>query len=116
MTNEEVNKLVAEKVMKWDVNFMSARDPGGAKRLHWRDDENSTMYLPSQWCPSENMEQAWEVVEKMREEGIVFDYNNRSTPGVATFGYGQEGECFVGAEEAPRAISLAALKFIGIKV
>ena len=70
MTNEEINKLVAEKVMGWDVNFMSARELHGKKRLHWRDHENSTIYLPEQWCPSENDEVAMQVVDKILSNWI----------------------------------------------
>ncbi len=125
MTNEEINKLVAEKVMEWNVNFMSARDPHcrGEKRLHWRDDKNGTMYLPDQWQPSEDDSNAMEVVEHILEkwgtyvriegcahspeDGVLWNVRFKNTNGLD-----EEADDY----SRNRGICVAALKTVGIKV
>jgi hypothetical protein len=65
ITDAEIDRLVAEKVMEWDVNFMSERPPFQESRVHWRDHENNTIYLPEQWCPSGSEEASMRVVDKV---------------------------------------------------
>lgn len=72
----DLDKLVAEKVMGWDVHFKvdPQDDPTGSRagRDHFYDRENRTIYLPGQWTPSTSEEHAFEVVLKMRKDGFSF--------------------------------------------
>ncbi len=123
MTPQEGDKLVAEKVMGWDVNFMAARDPGSEQRLHWKDCENSTLYLPEQWCPSESREAAMDVVEK-----ILSDWKNEveihATACAPNDGvlWSVRFKNMEGQDEKEddysfeHAVVRAALKFVGVKI
>lgn len=74
MSDLDLDRLVAEKVMGWDVHY---RLPAGERPSHegvehWRDHRNNTIYLPGQWSPTTSEEAAFEVVRKMRSDGFSF--------------------------------------------
>lgn len=105
MTNQEINKEIAEKVMGWKDG------------KHPHDD-----FLNSGWgggyvfSPSTDISDAWLVVEKMREKGFWFDLNNgEGDSWDANF----EEKTLIaelhsvrGEKSAPLAICKAALKAI----
>lgn len=110
----ELDALVAEKVMGWDIHFRDRKFRGGIE--HWRDPENSTLLLPDQYCPSSDIALAWQVVRKMsprelfisREEGR--GWNVRFMPATND---GLSGGSAVGCETAALAICRAALRCVG---
>lgn len=69
----DVDRLVARHIMEWDVNFVEPGFRGG--RVHWRDAENSTCYLPGQWSPSMNIVDAMQAAEKF-DRGFILSRGN----------------------------------------
>lgn len=74
MSDLDLDRLVAEKVMGWDVHY---RLPAGERPSHegvehWRDHRNNTIYLPGQWSPATSEEAAFDVVRQMRSDGFSF--------------------------------------------
>ena len=73
------------------------------------------------WRPSARIEQAWMVVEKMKEEGFQFELNNGNFPEdgeewfaqFETVDYLRGGQAF--SQTAPMAICLASLEAKEIK-
>jgi hypothetical protein len=93
MTNQELDKLVAEKVMGWDVHYILpfGQRPHHEGVEHFFDHENNTNFLPGQWTPSESEEAAFEVVHKMRNDGFSFKlfqaqtcFGNNNDPAIKT--------------------------------
>lgn len=101
----ELDALVAEKVMGWNVHFVEPELRNG--REHWRDPVHNTLYLPSQWCPSGDIAAAWEVVEKVVPGPQGFNLY-LSSAWQASFAGGTAV-----ARTAPLAICRAALKAVG---
>ena len=65
MTNHEINKVLAEKIMGWHlVEDYSAGHyyPTGA----WLDISDKVQYWTEPWEPAENIAQAFEAAEKIR--------------------------------------------------
>jgi hypothetical protein len=89
MTNREIDKLIAEKVMGWDVHYMLpfGERPSHEGVAHFKDHVNNTIYLPGQWTPSESEEAAFEVVAKLRKDGFSFKlWQPNIGPHLAPFG------------------------------
>ena len=59
----ELDALIAEKVMGWDVHH---REPGFVLGEVWRDPAHSTLYRAGQWCPSSDWSAAFEVVNSIK--------------------------------------------------
>lgn len=112
---EELDALVAEKVMGWDVHFRLklGERPHHEGREHLRDPEHNTVYLPEQWCPSSDITAAFEVVSKV---GIgltlhwVPDQKNLDVYGGAGSWVAATSGIAERAETAPLAICRWALK------
>jgi hypothetical protein len=49
----EVDRLAAQLVLRWDVEFRDPRARGG--RVHYYDPTDNVARLPEQWRPSENV-------------------------------------------------------------
>lgn len=79
----DLDRLVAEKVMGWDVHFKlkPGERPLHEGEEHFRDPQNNTIYLPGQWSPSTSEEAALDVVRKMRGDGFSFKLWQPSTKG-----------------------------------
>jgi len=104
----EINSLVAEKIMDWAVN---ENTPYGDIFI---DNEGSIIPL---FYPSWQMEDAWKVVEKLREKGMLIKLYEADQHYSAFFRkvgsfYFDSAE----ADSAPMAICLAALKTVGVEV
>lgn len=103
----DVDRLVARHIMGWNVEHVDPTFRGG--RLHWRDPENSTLYLPDQWSPSTIMCNAMEAVEKF-DRGFILSrghakaWNVDFYPNIDT----------VTAETPELAITVGLLKAAGI--
>jgi hypothetical protein len=109
---QELDALVAEKVMGWDIHFKDPELRGGKE--HWRDHERSTNWLPEQWCPSSDISAAWEVLEKVQDVGSLERFGG--------FGWRCEVhsvspnfvDCAAEGDTAPLAICRAALKAVSL--
>lgn len=60
-----MDSMLANDVMGWETGPMYRANEALA-RLHFFDRKTKTMYLPEQWQPSVSVEQAMDVVEKIR--------------------------------------------------
>jgi hypothetical protein len=111
--SRELDALVAEKVMGWKAE----RRPTGNLMAILPDDsrvcvEHVQGCLPARrWNPSEDIAVAWEVVEKMRERGLLLKLHQGNPHGWTA----QFAEVWHVDLTAPLAICLAALKAIGVK-
>ncbi len=97
----ELDRLVAEKIMGWRYEIDSG--------VHLYMYDNGACRLVSDWSPSTDMLNAWEVVKKA--DLLISNCMIRLENGVLI------GNCEVGdgvfGESAPHAICLAALESIG---
>ncbi len=97
----EIDKLVAEKVMGFEVT----------KDREIRQDRKIFRIPPY----SRNIEFAWKVVEKLRENFWVQVESGKTN--LCSIGeYGVVGSVVHGSDTAPLAICLAALKAVGVEV
>jgi len=114
---QDLDALIAETVMGWDIHFS---DPGFRGGLpHWRDPENSTLYGPGNWSPSTDIEAAWKVVEKLRSYSFDFDFfaskirvPDGKKPWIKAAFHSRTDIYSSEADTAELAISRAALKAI----
>jgi hypothetical protein len=58
----EMNELIAEKVMGWDIHPASP-DPW-ERELAWYSDDGKLQGGYGYWRPSENIADAWQVIDK----------------------------------------------------
>jgi len=115
MTDEELIKAVAEKVMGWEFY------PGETNRIpdYWYDQNASRDYrfvMPtSDWNPLTNANHTMMVVERMRELGFNFWIEAQvGTPWIVMFHMPLKG--VVGRHEhenVGHAVCLAAIKAVG---
>jgi len=112
MTNQELDRLAAEKAMGWHMGALVG-EPA------WLDQSNTIIYFCADWHPSTNREQAMMLLDKMGAEqyalcknppefrsGYSFDFWRRCD------GRGYKGD---GDSEA-LAITEACLRSVGEKV
>ena len=114
----ELDALVAERVMGWDIHPVSP-DPY-EKELAWYSEDGKLQCGDEYWKPSENIADAFQVVEKMKELGYkVQRFGTGDLMGdkwQASFAdvyrivsyKGDKGD-FADADTLPLAISQAAL-------
>ena len=107
----ELDALVAEKVMGWDVKYS---DPTFRNdEIHWRDPFNKTIYRVGEWSPSSNIAAAWEVVKKMALAQYQVRLSNKSFDDRWWWCYFDGGKLNVAqAHTVPLAICRAALKAV----
>lgn len=105
--SRELDAQVAEKVMGW----FKSREDGGVKHM-WRGRDLGLLEADGEWSPSTRIEDAWMVVEKMREIGWFLTLRVGEEACHADF-YRHPAEGVDGvsesAESAPEAICLAAI-------
>lgn len=117
MNNREIDRLIAEKVMGWEVKEIPSKKFLDAYVLYKRP--NQSNINDHQWNPSTYIQDAWQIVEKFdfasvdRITGYGEFYN--VTLSVAEED-GTYSEVEAKADTAPMAICLAALKAVGIEV
>lgn len=113
MNLDKINELVATRVMGWH-KFSSPIWDGSSV---WSDEEDNWHGDVDDFNPSENIRDAWAVVEKFdridveRENGEYFAciYNGINSDGSYTV-YASE------AKTAPMAICLATLESVGVEI
>ncbi|WP_276666029.1 BC1872 family protein [Caldibacillus debilis] len=109
MNNHEIDRLVAEKVMGWDL-YVS---PYGS----WYC--TGKAYIPnSKFTPTTEIKDAWQVVEKLKIEVIPLAGQPPKNMRYQAKIYNRQlGKCYEAfAETAQLAICLAALKAVGVEV
>ena len=103
----ELDALVAEKVMGWDLSFEFSTH--GKKETGWLDPVAHFIHRKGQWSPSEDIAAAWQVVEKALPGFVLTEASNQHwmacTAHVNALG-----------ETPAHAICLAALKVVGVEV
>ena len=112
MTNAEIDKLVAEKIMGWTlpeetITYWS----------NWRDANGNELRSVKAWQPTSDIAQAWQVIEKLSQGGNDFDTWKRFSDILekhAAIHY-----CSLwgfSSSEASRIICMAALRALGVEV
>lgn len=109
MENHEIDKLIAEKVMGWEVQCFP--NLGTCEAI--TDDE--ILMIGEDFAPSTQIEDAWRVVDAWFSSYGTFELNSyENTVKCWVCQFGNHG--YVTADSAPLAISLAALKAVGVEV
>jgi hypothetical protein len=103
LTNAQIDRMTAEKVMGWEME----------KNWHgeyWTEFARPTMYKSycSHWKPSINLNQAWQVVEKLDCEVALFKERNSKICKVII----HNTKCVAENVSPARAICLAALQVV----
>ena len=134
MTDTELDALIAEKVMGWKL--LVVQDPSRAINFgdhfeNWVADngDGPGMYAPYEWKPSESIDLAMKVVEKMGDwDGFDFmlTHQFKNHIGMRSWSagfveYNDDGsyEWHALGEHSTspaRAICLAALKAMGVEI
>ncbi|WP_182200111.1 BC1872 family protein [Paraliobacillus salinarum] len=117
MNNREIDRLIAEKVMDWDIEEF--RNIGIVRAYA----EDEVITIPDNFCPSESIEDAWEVVGELRkfrgfsihdawdeEDNLIYSACFLYNDGAHAIDY----QAY--AKTAPLAICKAALKSVGVEV
>lgn len=99
--SREIDQLIAEKVMGWRTHSHSP--------FMWYT--GGTSRLKTDFCPSKDIGNAWEVVEKMNCPYCM--WNDEDGNHLIHFG---NMEHIGKSEEAPMAIAIASLKAKGVEV
>ncbi|HEY8542624.1 MAG TPA: hypothetical protein VIL29_09590 [Pseudothermotoga sp.] len=116
MKLREIDRLVAEKVMGWepyydDGDLISFITDAGS--LFFSDDDEC------EWNPTTTIQHAWQVVEKLIDNGYDFTIYNHNKEFNVEINIEEDDKhlWFYGeANSAPLAICLAALKAVGVEV
>jgi hypothetical protein len=116
MNLREIDRLVATKVMGWKIYADSA----GYK--FWsinEDDRSRIIYSVTSFEPTKDIADAWQVVEKLIDEGYDINVYNHNKEFNVEINIEEDDKhlWFYGeADSAPLAICLAALKAVGVEV
>jgi len=113
VTDDEINRLVAEKVMGW----ISAGDCWAEKG--WRSKDGAQRRRKDYFDPCNSWKAMDEVIEKVCKGKYEFSlhrsYEN-GTWSVRLMAWGEEEIWFRQVRTAPKAVALAALKVRGVDV
>ncbi|WP_199425796.1 BC1872 family protein [Thermaerobacillus caldiproteolyticus] len=116
MNLREIDRLVAEHVMGWepvydDGDLISFVTEFGI--LFFSDDDER------EWSPTIDIADAWQVVEKLIDEGYDINVYNHNKEFNVEINIEEDDKhlWFYGeADSAPLAICLAALKAVGVNI
>jgi hypothetical protein len=115
VTDRELDALVAEKVMGWTYYPLAGRWAVPNSRP-----ESNTVANPDFPRYSADIAAAWEVVEKLGNEGCYIGASIQLSPngraGCSFHSPDTGDHAMIWNDSAPRAICLAALKAVGVKV
>lgn len=111
MDNREIDRLTAEKVMGWHAKKDLSKYPNAG----WYDKDGQFVERAIMWDPSENIERAWQVVEKMLSEKHYFSIQAHTfyIPPAWVVRMGEQEET---NQSISLAICLVALKAVGVEV
>jgi hypothetical protein len=123
MKDRELDALVAEKVMGYTLDGDHSVGYQDEKVRHWKIrvcDVGEYQFAYKEFLPSKRIKDAWAVMEKVVGDQYEYTFElerltGRTAPG-RWWAYFRKGlDCFSGhAEDAPRAICLAALNAVGV--
>lgn len=115
MDNQQVNALIAEKIMGWEQrNYLGL----------WISD-NGTLWITNDlrprtphktFHPSTDISVAWEVVTALTERGVQVEIQNFDEVIDVGHWYVAVNGFFANADTVPLAICLAALGAVGVDV
>ncbi|RBW69679.1 BC1872 family protein [Bacillus taeanensis] len=108
MDNQEINRLIAEKVMGYELVYNEKFELNG-----WKMGEKS---WAGSFIPSASIEDAWKVVEKLREDQIKMDIVCQPENYVVYVSSANNESLEIKSKTAPEAICLAALKAVGYEM
>lgn len=118
MNNREIDRFIAEKVMGWKLEQYF--EDGCYITDEWRAKENKFVCDIENFKPSTNIQDAWIVVEKLREQNIFTDIRMTSNGKYEVSMYELYDQDFewlaigVSDRNVSLAICLAALKAVGV--
>lgn len=120
MTDTELTRLLAERVMGWKIKAPDYIDQVGWL-WRWKGDR-----IQQPWRPLGSMDDAWMVVEKMREQGHHIDIGSTVRGSIEDARAGLKtpmwhvsirGSRFEAREfTCQRALCLATLRCVGVEV
>lgn len=113
MTNAEIDRAVAEKVLGWSLRDPEFPEPG---EVAWWSGPNAYSRDAVDWRPTESISDAWQVVERMKASDwrvSIEDFNNRYRINFSA-GTRWMHENNVEHINVPLGICLAALRALGI--
>ncbi|WP_203363062.1 hypothetical protein [Bacillus sp. REN10] len=122
MNNYEIDQLVAEKVMGWEIKKSELVNAEQTVNTYIESEYVLDVLLFNddihrEWNPSEDISDAWIVVEKLSKEFGVKVYQDEGAPCECDLHHWSEEPKYHGeAETAPMAICLAALESVGVEV
>jgi len=127
MAHEEIDRLVAERVMGWEHEEIDRGERGKFHAWYTDDYEHGEMPIYYEfvngdtswgrmWQPTTDIAQAWQVVERMRALG--WDFGMDWDTAIRAMFIQRNGSEFVSSEsDSPHiAICIAALKACGHEV
>lgn len=110
--NQRIDAMVAEKVMGWSSSLVSFG-------LGYVDGNGMTVVRNAEsWEPTSDMNDAWLVVERMRELGwqVDMDFYPDEKPGCSLWKRGGQVDAYAEEDSMPLAICMASLKVLGVGV
>jgi hypothetical protein len=113
-----IDAAVAENVMGWKVCTKAGEDCDGcdASVLRWADGTWEVHHPETEheWSPSASMADAWEVVEKLAERGLLVEiYGHGKWSWDVTFDSCEGMAGAANSSSAPHGICIAALMAVG---
>lgn len=120
--SRELDKLIAEKIMGWtELEFKNPQYAGSVELYGAKPGERASPYTGAKAkyvVPkySTDISAAWEVVEKLKWAEPEISWSDEQHCWHAMFRKGRSSGVSSGADTAPLAICLAALKTHGIEV
>lgn len=118
----ELDALIAEKVMGWTKKELPTnRVNPSYTAWYWVSNDDNVKIPTNFFNPSINLHDAWQVVEKLKKDNIYIDIYSLPSDGYRVETSTHDGEQYVhmstvGADTAPLAICLAALKAVGVEI
>lgn len=111
----EIDRLIAEKVMGWETQVFKNI---GVVAVYTGNDE---LIIPGLFCPSEDIQDAFAVIENLKKEGTYLVVcPEKEKYAVNVWVDDGEDRCIpytsIEADTAQMAICLAALKAVGVEV
>lgn len=109
----EMDALIAEKVMGWVPWVSPVQARGATKPDTWRTgDARKPTRKMEYWHPSKDIAAAWEVVDKMQNEGYRVRVEVRSSGAYCDIIAPDSGVDSARERTAPLAICVAALRCV----
>jgi len=101
---QELDAWLAENIVKWHKAMLWF---AAEEKEWWFDEQNQREYSIAGWHPTRNIAQAFEVVEKMKDDEFIFDNFRRRIAGYFNYEF---GELFRNLNDLSECICLAAKK------